>query len=232
MLYCGMTGLLTRFGIPPRIVGSFPRERRQSMVSFAADKTSSGITREDYLDWQSVPEEMQTFASRVHAVADSFVRWGATIDNTRGWNKIGLFSSHLKKGETTLPQDFNLHSDDLDPYSKLEDDGLVTIRLFCPSSNPADYVDLTGQENMGAILERYRIGDGRAYDRQLLSLAEREGLIIRPKPWDCILSDTITPHDPKGAVEEGPRSLLDAWIEMRLPSDWRARIQSGNAPKL
>jgi hypothetical protein len=219
-----MKSLLTWHGIPPQTVGMLTEQQQLSLVAYASESKE-----ETYHDWQNVDAvPLQPFASVVTRTANSFLQWGASID---AMHKISLISSHLEIGETTFNGDLNLHSDKCEAISKLKGEGLLSLRLLCVSSSASDFVDLTGQDNMEAILDRHRIDSTRFYEPQLLALAQSKGRVLKPRPWDVIVFDAITPHNPTGVLRPHQRVLQHAWIDMRLPDDWRSRVKCGDVPK-
>jgi hypothetical protein len=225
-----MTALLTWNGIPPQIIGSLTEDQQQALVRYAYDDRNI-----NYPDWRSndsIPPALRPFAKTVAAVASSFTCWGASVSNVREWNKIGLNSTHVKTGDATYPGDFNLHSDEANALPSLHNDRFLVLRLLCVSSSPADFIDLTEHENMRSILDEHRIDNSRVYKPEMLTLAQTRGQVVNPKPWDIIVFDAATPHNPKGALLPHQRILQDAWIDVCLPPDWQARIKSGDAPKL
>ena len=196
------------------------------MVAYASDSKE-----ETYHDWQNagaVP--LQPFAAAVAGAGNSFLNWGASID-VDATHKISLISSHLEIGETTFNSDRDLHSDTRDAISRLKEEGFLSLRLLCVSSAASDFLDLTGQDNMEAILDQHRIDGTRFYEPQLLTLAQSKGQVLKPRPWDVMVFDAITPHNPSGALRSHQRILQHAWIDIHLPDDWRTRIKSGDVPK-
>lgn len=228
-----MATLLTWNGIPPQIIGSVDEQHRLCVRSYADHNKD-----ERYEEWQNnLIEPMQPFAFFAAATANSFTRWGAKI----GINNLRLISSQLEVGEATFQgADTHLHGDIAYAQSqKLEEEGLLTLRILCVSSVPADFVDLTGRKDMRTILNQHRQNNalnerngGRLYERSLLNLAQETGEVVKPKPWDVIIFDGITPHLPQPASEPHRRIFQQAWIEMQLPRNWRTRIEIGDAPKL
>jgi hypothetical protein len=85
---------------------------------------------------------------------------------------------------------------------------------------------------MGAILDEHRIDKSRTHKPELLTLAQTQGKIIKPNPWDIIVFDAATPHLPVGMLQQGQRILQSAWIEMELPRDWETRARKGDVPQL
>ncbi len=220
-----MKPLLTWNGIPPQITSSLTHSQQQSVVSYASD--SKEITHSDWRYIDDVP--IQPFANVVAGAANAFLHWGASVGER---HKISLISSFVRTGKTTFADDMNLHSDSRDAFSKLQEEGLLGLRLLCVSNATADFVDLTKQENMGEVLDRHRIDNGRFFKPELLTLAKTRGQVIRPNPWDVIIFDAAAPHIPKGALQPNQRILQHAWIDMKLPFNWRARVTSGDVPKL
>ncbi len=220
-----MTALLTLNGIPPRILGSLTEEQRKAVASYA-----SIDRRESYDDWwqNGVAEPIRPFAKFVSGAASSFVRWGATILNN---NRIGVISSQVGIGQSTYSGlDTNLHSDMRVALERLKEERFICLRLLCVSSAAATFIDLTDQENMESILDSHRIDNGRIYKTELLSLAQKNGHTVNPKPWDVIVFDGNTPHIPPGALESNQRVFQQAWIEMLLPPNWRPRLRSDDGP--
>ncbi|TDX60618.1 hypothetical protein EDE12_11959 [Methylosinus sp. sav-2] len=220
-----MTSLLTLNGIPPRILGSLTEEQRKVVASYA-----SSDRRESYNDWwqNGVPEPIRPFAKFVSGAAISFIRWGATILEN---NRIGVISSQVGIGQSTFGGlDTNLHSDMRGASEQLREERIICLRLLCVSSAAATFIDLTDQENIESILDSHRIDDGRIYKTELLSLSQKNGYAVSPKPWDVIVFDANTPHIPPGALQSNRRVFQQAWIEIQLPPDWRPRLRSDNRP--
>lgn len=221
-----MTALLTLNGIPPQIIGSMPERDRLVVMDYGqTDKT------EYYYDWRhGYPEVIRNFAETVAVVADSFTAWGASI--LESWQRISFHSDKLDFGGTTFITDFNLHEDA--PYF-LQDfhaGNTMIIRMLCVSNDPADFIDLTAKENAKDVLQKYRIEKSRVFKPQLLTLAREEGLVIRPNPWDYMLFDAGTPHNPRGVLKACQRILMNAWVPVKLSPDWGERVASGDVPKL
>jgi hypothetical protein len=112
----------------------------------------------------------------------------------------------------------------------LREERIICLRLLCVSSAAATFIDLTDQENIESILDSHRIDDGRIYKTELLSLSQKNGYAVSPKPWDVIVFDANTPHIPPGALQSNRRVFQQAWIEIQLPPDWRPRLRSDNRP--
>ncbi|CAN2535984.1 hypothetical+protein [Methylocapsa aurea] len=220
-----MIALLTLNGIPPRILGSLTEEQRKVVASYA-----SSDRRESYYDWwqNGVAEPIRPFAKFVSGAASSFIRWGATMLKN---NRIGVISSQVGIGQSTFGGlDTNLHSDIGGASEWLREERIICLRLLCVSSAAATFIDLTDKENMESILDSHRIDDGRIYKTELLSLSQKNGCVVNPKPWDVIVFDANTPHIPPGALESNRRVFQQAWIEMQLPPDWRPRLRSDDRP--
>ena len=83
---------------------------------------------------------------------------------------------------------------------RLKEERFICLRLLCVSSAAATFIDLTDQENQESILDSHRIDNGRIYKTELLSLAQKNGHTVNPKPWDVIVFDGNTPHIPPGAL--------------------------------
>jgi hypothetical protein len=220
-----MISLLTVNGIPPQIVGSLTVSEQNSISQYAnCDRDNV------YHQWQkNCVITLKPFAAIVAGAANSFVRWGSHIGEK---SVLRLRSSYLEIGGATFPGDCNLHSDTIDAQSKLREDGLIIFRMLCVSSIPSEFINLTDQLNMDVVLDQHRINGGRFYETALLSLAESKGEVVRPNPWDVVVFDATTPHKPNAAKQPHRRILQQAWIEMQLPSDWQARVENGDAPKL
>jgi hypothetical protein len=227
-----MTTLLTWNGIPPQIIGSLDERHRFCVLNYASYNKD-----ERYENWESdLIEPIQPFASFATPTVSSFTRWGARISSSR----LRLISSQLALGEAAFQgPDSHLHSDIAYARSqKLEEEGLLTLRMLCVSSIPAIFVNLTGRRNMSDILDQHRQNNTlyenngrRLYERSLLTLAQDSGEVVKPRPWDVIVFDGATPHLPQSAPEPHRRILQQAWIEMRLPNNWRTRVERGDVPK-
>jgi len=145
-----MTELLTWNGISPQIIGSLNEQQRLCVLNYASHNKD-----ERYENWQNdLIEPVQPFASFVATTADSFTRWGAEISV----NRLRLISSQLEVSEATFQgADTHLHGDIAYAQSqKLEEEGLLTLRMLCVSSIPAEFIDLTGRKDMRAILDQHR----------------------------------------------------------------------------
>lgn len=186
-----------------------------------------------YPDWHArdFAEASQPFATAIADTANSFIRWGARIlDGSK--NFILLRSEHVDIGGTTFGGiDFNLHSD-FETAASMLTERTITLRFLCVSSRPADFIDLTKQKDMGAILDRHRIDNGRFYQPELLTQAQEQRQVLSPNPWDIVLFDGLTPHNPMGAIHPNQRILQTSNVWMQLPPDWRERVKRGDAPKL
>jgi hypothetical protein len=228
-----MTTLLTWNGIPPQIIGSFTEQERQAVIAYAPEDANDQFrwAAKSQFGWRGVDiAPLQPFVSAVNDVAIHFMRWGAKPFSRN--NKIGFYVKQLDEGETTFLADHYLHEDSRYAATRLEKEDWLCIRLLAVSSIPADFIDLTGYEDRGALLKKYRMGSTRGFDTQLLNLAQNEENVVTPNPWDIIVFDAATPHLPKGANEAHKRILFDTWIEMRLPANWRSRVKSGDVPQL
>lgn len=228
MIWCRMTALLTWNGVPPQVIRSISRAERKNIVSFGE------IDRDQWFGWRNdYPEAIQKFAQTTAAVAESFTAWGAEVlDSPESY--IGFHSKQLRRGGTTFQGvvDTMVHEDELFGLQKLAEKDQLRVRLLLVSTTGADFADLTNLENLQKIHETFRKDGTREFDRQLLTLAEEQGRLVRHRPWQILLFDASTPHGPRAVKKSLRRELVDAWIHMQLPQNWRERIASGDVPKL
>lgn len=219
-----MSSLLTFNGIPPQVVGSISEQQRSLIIAYGIQDRKEGynILEQDY------PEAIQPMAAATINVVDQFVEWGASVALCR----VNFVSSYLDIGQTTFMKDKGCHSDHVDAWPKLREGRFITLRLICPSSNPALFGDFTGEDNMQTLLDQHRMWGGRFYGPELLALAEEKGQIRRPNPWDIMAGDMNTPHDPQGVSEPHRRILMNSLVDMFLPSNWEARVKNGDVPRL
>lgn len=218
-----MLPLLTENGIPPRVVGRLTEPQRRAVVSYASTDKHEAYTNLR----EAIAPPVQPFADVVLGVAGGLTRWGATIGSH---HKIGLLSSDLRVGETNFMSDLNLHSDSRNALTDLTDTRLLVLRLLCVASIASTFINLTACPNIGAVLDRYRINNGRVYKTAMLSWARREGKVLEPRPWDIVVFDATTPHNPMGAMVPHRRILQNAWLEIYLPPNWQPRIEGGDVP--
>jgi hypothetical protein len=187
-----MTALLTSNGISPIFINRLAEEQQRALVSFASS-TKYAV----YNDWKNtdaMPPAVQPFAKVVAAKAESFTTWGATIDPVDSLNRIRFMSVHVEKGETTFRGEPPIHADFRHALRDFFDRGVLHLRVLCVSSFSANFVDLTAQENMAAILDQYRINYGRAFTPELLEDKHVRNQLVTFGNWDIGIFDGATPH--------------------------------------
>lgn len=218
-----MAELLTFNGIPPQVVGSL-NEREQQVTLRKCAKLNG---RCDFHGGRNSMYPIKPFLKIATSVTEKFIQWGAVL---RPSSTLSLIGSYLEPGQTTF-KDLRLHADLRDARKKLLEENVLILRLLSVSHTEADFIDFTGEENRNGILDKYRTED-RFYDKNLLTLAESENKIVKPRPWDTIAFDADTPHDPKGVPTAGHRILQSGWLELQLPKDWREKVRVGDVPRL
>lgn len=219
-----MIPTLTPYGIPPQVIGRLTREQQDFITRSYAAGTSDFFTR-----WKPDDEthpSLDPFTSMAGKVASSFMAWGAKPTGTQ---MIGVISSIVEAGSTTIKGDHNLHADAPRAGEKLEMDNRLTIRIVAVSGTPAEWFDFTGEPDMESILSRHRIGDTRVYDPVLLTLAKR---VVQPDSGEAVLFDGATPHLPKGVDTSGQRWLVYYQGDYILPDNWREHVSKGDVPKI
>lgn len=198
----------------------------------------SAFDVDDFFVWslyETPNPALDPFVRIARDTVDVFADWGASV--TGNQSTVRLWSKDLPVGGTTFAgsQDENLHSDHPDgPVALLQDNKLV-LRLSWASAKPARYIDMTDNPRMMSILDAHRnhAVHGRIFHQSLEQESIRQGgRIVVPDSSAVTMFDAFTPHQPVGLDKAARRVLISAWIEMNLPSDWRARVRDGDVPRL
>lgn len=216
--------LLTLNGIPPQVIGDLNAEAQKRAINWRPDTVRRRWELRD-----RHPVAIGSFAAVTLKVVKSFKEWGASIE---GYNRVEFVADDLEKGDTTFQPCRAPHMDDLLAMSRLEVEDSLDLRLLCVSSNPARFLDLTGQRHMHDLIASCQPNDDRFLDEFLFRYAKRRGLQLRPHCWDIMLFDSATPHAPLLAQRPHRRVLQHAWVEIQLPENWRDRVRAGDVPVL
>lgn len=240
-----MTVLLTPNGIPPQIVATLGGAERRRLRRYTSGKNLEQHFAYSELEWgptstaTKLPLSAAPFVSAVSTVIGCYLAWGASF---AGMRRISLNARRLKPGHTLFEWDKSLHADKQKTETHLGEfyPDTLTLRMLYASNTQPLFLDFTAQENMSVIVDARRVATrpdqdaaySRYFGKELIEDAKSVGKLIRPSGGDVVIFDAATPHAVFGVTSETHRHLLNAWIELKLPKDWRERTARGDVPKL
>ncbi|MES2729592.1 MAG: hypothetical protein V4621_05785 [Pseudomonadota bacterium] len=210
-----MTTLLTAHGIPATCLLSLNEDMRQTV-----DDATATVSCQ-------CPLELDTISDKL---VEIFEAWGGKYLSAA---HMHLHSRYVMSGDTMFTS--CLHADKKSAFDDLTNN-IVTARLLCVSSDPAQFIDLTSHPEMFSILTSYGIADVSGFTgtfrAEFMDAAVGLGArIVKPDPWEFVLFDGMTPHIATPAAQDNRRALLGHSLRFQLPDTWRKRIENGDAPQ-
>lgn len=214
-----MIDLMTLNGIPPTCLLTLEEAQRSAIIE--KDKKA--------VNTRTILPELDIIGD---TLITEFERWGSTyIHRPLKPRRITCWSKTLSQGETMFTP--HPHSDGDYAAREFLDEDIITLRLLCVSSDPAQFVDLTQRADMFTILNKYRTAQYSQFlkDDFMDAAIGMNTRIVTPAPWEFIIFDGITPHKATPATSDNDRILLSQTVQFELPNGWRERIKAGDAPR-